>query len=201
MFDFDAGKLMIIATVALVVIGPKDLPRVLRQLGQMVTRVRRMAGEFQSQFMDAMKEADIQELRDEVAKLKDSATLDVDFNPGKDIKAHLDDAMNMVGSSTLTPNFGSTSEMTPTRLPASSAIESSPSVAALPESNPSIGTLPLPEPIPDISMAEEVPDQAPRKSVVVRRRPGSRFDGAGGRTPGWQRSRNILPARRETSDQ
>jgi sec-independent protein translocase protein TatB len=86
MFDFDASKLLIIGVVALIVIGPKDLPRVLRQVGQMVTRLRRMAGEFQGQFMDAMKEADLEDLRNEVTKLKDTASLDVSFNPVADIK-------------------------------------------------------------------------------------------------------------------
>lgn len=94
MFDFDASKLLIIGVVALVVIGPKDLPRVLRQVGQAVGKLRRMAGEFQGQFMDAMKEADLQDLRDEVTKLKDTASLDVDFNPVSDIKSELTKAVS-----------------------------------------------------------------------------------------------------------
>ncbi len=89
MFDFDATKLLIIGVVALVVIGPKDLPGVLRQVGQMVTKLRRMAGEFQGQFMDAMKEADLQDLRKEMADLKNTASLDVAFNPVHDIKTEL----------------------------------------------------------------------------------------------------------------
>ena len=93
MLDFDASKLLIIGVVALVVIGPKDLPRVLRQVGQMVGKLRRMAGDFQGQFMDAMKEADLQDLRDEVAKLKNTASLDVDFHPVRDATAELSKAM------------------------------------------------------------------------------------------------------------
>ena len=92
MLDFDAGKLLIIGLVALVVIGPKDLPRVLRQVGQAVTKLRRMAGEFQGQFMDAMKEADLQDIKAELAKIKDTATLDVDFNPVRDVKAEVTSA-------------------------------------------------------------------------------------------------------------
>ncbi|WP_207210678.1 Sec-independent protein translocase protein TatB [Lichenibacterium minor] len=93
MFDFDASKLLIIGVVALVVIGPKDLPRVLRQVGQMVGKLRRMAAEFQGQFMDAMKEADLADLRKEVGKLKDTASLDVNFNPVHDIKTSLTQAV------------------------------------------------------------------------------------------------------------
>ena len=81
MFDFDAGKLIVIGLVALIVIGPKELPRVLRQVGQAVGKLRRMAAEFQGQFMDAMREADIEDIRKEVAKVGDAAKLDVDFDP------------------------------------------------------------------------------------------------------------------------
>jgi len=93
MLDFDASKLLIIGVVALVVIGPKDLPRVLRQVGQMVGKLRRMAGEFQGQFMDAMKEADLQDLRNEVTKLKETASLDVAFDPVRDIRTELTKAV------------------------------------------------------------------------------------------------------------
>ena len=89
MFDFDAGKLLIIGIVALVVIGPKDLPRVLRQLGQAIAKMRRMAAEFQGQFMEAMKEADMADLKADMAKLADSAKVDVGFNPVQDIKSQL----------------------------------------------------------------------------------------------------------------
>lgn len=66
MFEFDASKLIIIGIVALIVIGPKDLPRVLRQLGQAMGKMRRMAAEFQGQFMEAMREADVADARAEV---------------------------------------------------------------------------------------------------------------------------------------
>lgn len=89
MFDFDAGKLLIIGVVALIVIGPKELPRVLRQVGQAVGRLKRMASEFQGQFMDAMKEADIQSIRDEVTKLSADSNLDMHFDPARDIQTEL----------------------------------------------------------------------------------------------------------------
>ena len=73
MFDFDATKLMIVGVLALIVLGPKELPRVMRQLGQMIGKMRRMAGEFQGQFMDAMREAELEDLRKEVNKLNEQA--------------------------------------------------------------------------------------------------------------------------------
>ena len=66
MFDFDAGKLIVIAIVALIAIPSKDLPRVLMQLGRMLGQLRRMGAEFQGQLMDAMREAELDHLKKEV---------------------------------------------------------------------------------------------------------------------------------------
>ncbi|VFU08397.1 Sec-independent protein translocase protein TatB [Methylocella tundrae] len=94
MFDFDAGKLIIIGIVALIVIGPKELPRVLRQLGQAVGKMRRMAAEFQGQFMEAMREADMADVKADVEKLAQSAKVDIPFNPLADIKNELKGAID-----------------------------------------------------------------------------------------------------------
>lgn len=75
MFDIDGGKLLIIGIVALVVIGPKELPGVMRQVGQAIAKLRRMAAEFQGQFMEAMREAELDELRKDVTKM---AKVDLD---------------------------------------------------------------------------------------------------------------------------
>ena len=93
MFDFDASKFVLIGIVALIFIGPKELPGVLRQVGQFIGKMRRMASEFQGQFMDAMKEADVANLKEDLAKLKDSASLNVDFNPVADIKNSIEQAV------------------------------------------------------------------------------------------------------------
>lgn len=85
MFDFDAGKLLIVGVIALVFIPPKDLPRVLREVGQFVGRMRRMASDFQHQFMDAMREADMADVRKEARKLADSARVDVGFDSVHDL--------------------------------------------------------------------------------------------------------------------
>ncbi len=95
MFEFDAGKLILVAIVALIVIGPKDLPRVLRQLGAAVGKLRRMAAEFQGQFMDAMREADQEQLKKEILDIADSTKKSVgDFNPVRDLKAQMEGALN-----------------------------------------------------------------------------------------------------------
>ena len=94
MFDFDTGKLLVIGVVALIVIGPKELPRVLRQVGQAIAKLRRMAGEFQGQFMDAMKEAELDDLRKEAAKFADSTKLDIDFNPAETFRKEISGALD-----------------------------------------------------------------------------------------------------------
>ena len=63
MFDIGWSELLVIGIVALVVIGPKELPGVLRTVGQMVGKLRRMAGEFQGQFQEALREAELDGLK------------------------------------------------------------------------------------------------------------------------------------------
>jgi sec-independent protein translocase protein TatB len=70
MFDFGAGELIVIGVVALVAIGPKELPGLLRTIGQAVGKMRRMAGDFQNHFNDAMREADMAETQKLIAEFK-----------------------------------------------------------------------------------------------------------------------------------
>ncbi len=86
MFDFDIGKLMVVAIVALAVIPPKDLPRVMRTVGQVLGKMRRMAAEFQGQFMDAMREADLENVRKELEALNEKAKVDASFDPAAMIR-------------------------------------------------------------------------------------------------------------------
>ncbi len=94
MFDFDVGKLFIIGIVALVVIGPKELPRVLRQVGQALGKMRRISADFQKQFMDAMHEADLADLKAETDKLAKAARIDVSYDPVREIKSHMTEALH-----------------------------------------------------------------------------------------------------------
>jgi sec-independent protein translocase protein TatB len=71
MFDVSWGEMLLLGGVALVVIGPKDLPRTLRYLGQTSAKLRRMAGDFQGQFHDAMREVDVQSLKTDLQKPAD----------------------------------------------------------------------------------------------------------------------------------
>jgi sec-independent protein translocase protein TatB len=89
MFEFDAGKLVLIGIVALIVIGPKELPRVMRQVGQAVAKLRRLSSDFQAQFMEAIREADLEEVKAEAAKISEAARLDMHFDPLADIRNEL----------------------------------------------------------------------------------------------------------------
>ncbi|MEX2644334.1 MAG: Sec-independent protein translocase protein TatB [Acetobacterales bacterium] len=66
MLDLSWAEMAVIAAVAIVVIGPKELPRVLRTVGQWVRRLRRMASEFQDSVDEMVREADLDDLRNRV---------------------------------------------------------------------------------------------------------------------------------------
>ena len=68
MFDLDWGKLALIGAIALIVIGPKDLPKALRMAGFWLRKARAMASEFQSSVEQMAREAELQELREKVEK-------------------------------------------------------------------------------------------------------------------------------------
>jgi sec-independent protein translocase protein TatB len=74
MFDIGWSELVVIAVVALIAIGPKELPGVLRTVGQWMGKARKMAGEFQGQFQEAMREAEMADLKKTFDEVKETAT-------------------------------------------------------------------------------------------------------------------------------
>ncbi|WP_082173032.1 Sec-independent protein translocase protein TatB [Methylobacterium platani] len=98
MFDMSWGEVMLIGGVALVVIGPKDLPKALRTVGQVTARLKRMAGEFQSQFSEAMREAELDEVRREVEGINRSvaSATTTGFNPVQTIRNEIKGAVDGV---------------------------------------------------------------------------------------------------------
>jgi sec-independent protein translocase protein TatB len=82
MFDIGWSELLVIGVVALIAIGPKELPGVLRSVGQWMTKIRRMAAEFQGQFQEAMREAEMADLKKQAEELNDAArNLTTNFDP------------------------------------------------------------------------------------------------------------------------
>jgi sec-independent protein translocase protein TatB len=83
MFDISWTEFLLIGVVALVVIGPKELPAVMRTMGQWTRKVRGMATEFQNQFQEAMREAEMADLKKQV----DDMARDVkDIDPLKGVR-------------------------------------------------------------------------------------------------------------------
>jgi sec-independent protein translocase protein TatB len=74
MFELDWGKLVVVGIVALIVIGPKELPTVLRMVGQWIGKMRRMAAEFQGRFQEVMREAEMAELTGHIDSINEAAS-------------------------------------------------------------------------------------------------------------------------------
>lgn len=70
MFEVGWLELLVIAVVLIVVVGPKDLPGMLRTFGRVTTQLRRMAGDFRKQFDDALREAELEDVRKAASDLK-----------------------------------------------------------------------------------------------------------------------------------
>jgi sec-independent protein translocase protein TatB len=93
MFDMSWGEVMVIGAVALVVIGPKDLPKALRTVGQMTGKIKRMAAEFQGQFAEAMREAELDDVKRQIQGVNESVG---SFNPMQTIRDEFKGAVDSV---------------------------------------------------------------------------------------------------------
>jgi sec-independent protein translocase protein TatB len=99
MFDFglSMGELMVIALVALIVVGPKDLPRMLRMVGRFVTQLRGMAGEFQRHLDSAIREAGIDEVKKEVKSMTNfTVTADIDKQITEEFRKQSSEIKSMI---------------------------------------------------------------------------------------------------------
>ncbi|HHZ10115.1 MAG TPA: twin-arginine translocase subunit TatB [Rhizobiales bacterium] len=82
MFDIGWTEMLVIAIVMIVVVGPKDLPKMLRTFGKTTAKLRSMAGDFQKQFNEALKEAELDDVKKSVESLRS-------LNPANEIKKQL----------------------------------------------------------------------------------------------------------------
>src|SRR5436305_14362202 len=96
MFDIGWGELLVIGVVALIAIGPKELPGTLRTIGQWMGKIRRMAADFQSQFHEAMREAEMAALKQQVE------TLTSGFDPIETARREIESAVDDEQPSALT---------------------------------------------------------------------------------------------------
>ncbi|MGE3871197.1 MAG: Sec-independent protein translocase protein TatB, partial [Pseudorhodoplanes sp.] len=82
MFEIGWTEMLVIAVVMIVVVGPKDLPKMLRTFGRTAAKLRSMAGDFQKQFNEALKEAELDDVKKSVDSLRS-------LNPANEIKKSL----------------------------------------------------------------------------------------------------------------
>jgi sec-independent protein translocase protein TatB len=81
------GELVVIAVVALIVVGPKDLPKLLREVGRFVGKMRSMADDFRASFDEMARQSELDDLRKEVEALRTQRSIPV-----------LDDVKNEINS-------------------------------------------------------------------------------------------------------
>jgi sec-independent protein translocase protein TatB len=81
MFDISMSELLVIGVIALLIVGPKDLPKLMRQVSQWLGAARRMAGEFRRHVDDLMRETELEELRREVNALRNPKNLMLGMEP------------------------------------------------------------------------------------------------------------------------
>jgi sec-independent protein translocase protein TatB len=134
MFDIAWSEMVLIGGVALIVIGPKDLPGALRTAGQAIGKIRRMASEFQGQFNDAMREAELTDLKKQVEDIGASVQASTNFDPIEPMK-----------------DFGAAEPSKP------AATE-----PAMKEAEAKLASLPGPEPLPEIAI-DPAPAAEPHK--------------------------------------
>jgi sec-independent protein translocase protein TatB len=147
MFDIGWGELVVIGIVALIAIGPKELPTVLRTLGQFMGKVRRMANEFQGQFQEAMREAEMADLKKHAEDIKSSVGDLANFNPMASTQKDIESAFEAADK-------GTASEVS-ADAPASAPVSSLPEPAQQVEIN---------VPLPDLPSAVSEKDFAPAEA-------------------------------------
>ena len=93
MFEIGWSELLVIGVVLIVVVGPKDLPKMLRTFGKTTTQLKKMAGDFRRQFDEALREAELDEVRDNLKSIDPTRDIRKAMNPiravGEEIRSGL----------------------------------------------------------------------------------------------------------------
>lgn len=147
MFDIGWSELLVIGVVLIVVVGPKDLPRMLRTFGRTTTQLRRMAGDFRKQFDEALREAEMDDVRTTVNDLRS-------MNPASDIRAAMN-PMRAVGEEIRSSLMAATRAPEPTVPSATAPAQpADPGIAATAEAQPMAATSAVPPPPPVVERPE-----------------------------------------------
>lgn len=152
MFDIGWGEFLLIGIVALIAIGPKELPSVLRSAGQWIGKARRMAAEFQGQFQEAMREAEMADIK---KQFDEAATAATDITSGlenpletarKEMQGAFDDKPKPADATTKPET----------------AVETATQTTEAPSAPAPVIDLPLPEPAPPIGESDFAVAETPK---------------------------------------
>jgi sec-independent protein translocase protein TatB len=163
MFDIGWGEFLLIGVVALIAIGPKELPGVLRSVGQWMTKLRRMASEFQGQFQEAIREAEMADLKKEVEEMTETAKGYANFDPLGDIQKEIEGAVSdkpVESTSTTEPPAAETLTDTPGLTDTSHTEPATEPPAVEHASAPAASHPPADAPTPTAAPADEWPKPA-----------------------------------------
>jgi sec-independent protein translocase protein TatB len=151
MFDISWTELLLIGVVALVVIGPKELPGVLRTLGQWMRKVRSMAADFQNQFNEAMREAEMADLKKQVDDMAHDFT---SFDPIGDVKKDVE-------------AMGKDFEASLDGKPPASAAASEPEMPAVADAQAAAAPAELPPPEPPLPTTDAAAQMHDKDTVAI----------------------------------
>jgi sec-independent protein translocase protein TatB len=141
MFDIGWSELLVIGVVALIAIGPKELPGVLRAIGHWMGKIRRMASEFQGQFQEAMREAEMADLKKQVDDMTSAATDFTNYDPLRDVREEIDKVNEDVSRALDEKSYDAVAE------------------SSVPAPAPA-GTADAPQPEPAVAIPDAAPPQA-----------------------------------------
>ena len=163
MFGIDSPELLVIAVVALVVIGPRELPGLLRTWGRWMAQMRGMASEFRGHVDEMIRQTELDDVKKQLAGTSEGLDLK-SLDPTQQIKQHIQEGM-AEGEKAL--NEAKSSFDNPLAEP-----ESAPQIAAEPAVEASVGETPVAETTvvdeapPETALSEAAPETAPPVSAT-----------------------------------
>jgi sec-independent protein translocase protein TatB len=150
MFDIGWSEFVVIAVVALIAIGPKELPGVLRMVGQWMGKARKMAAEFQGQFQEAMREAEMADLKKSFDEVKEAATGFTSGNIMTSLEKDVGNALRIDDIDKPAPSAADTPAIDPPATPTTPATSNVDAPAMSKVDTPAMSKVDAPEaPIPE----------------------------------------------------
>jgi sec-independent protein translocase protein TatB len=141
MFDIGWSEILVIAVVAIVVIGPKDLPAALRAFGKWTGKMKRMARDFQSQFNEALREAELDDVKKMASDVRREIADATRIDPMADLRKDVAKTQTDIATGLAKP-----ADPELKQLAADTGVDE-PAPVAEPKIEPPAAVLPAPEPV------------------------------------------------------